>query len=91
MKRVFRFILYLPRRIVSFPIKLYRKFVSPAKGIPCCRFVPSCSEYALIAIERWGAIVGTALALWRVLRCNPFGKGGYDPVPERKSKSKENN
>lgn len=91
MKRVFRFILYLPRGIVTFPIKLYRKLVSPAKGTPCCRYVPSCSEYALIAIERWGALVGTALALWRVLRCNPFGKGGYDPVPERKSKSKENN
>ena len=48
---------------------------------PCCRFTPSCSEYALEAIQARGPLIGVGLALWRVLRCNPLGKGGYDPVP----------
>ncbi len=87
MRGALKAVLYLPRKIISFPIKLYRRFISPAKGTKCCRFVPSCSEYALTAIERWGAVCGTALALWRILRCNPFGRGGFDPVPERKSKN----
>lgn len=68
-------------------IKLYRKFISPLKP-PCCRFIPTCSEYALEAFIKRGFFVGFALTLWRILRCNPFGKGGYDPVPEKKSKNK---
>lgn len=68
-------------------IKLYRKFISPLKP-PCCRFTPTCSEYALEAFIKRGFFVGFALTLWRILRCNPFGKGGYDPVPEKKSKNK---
>ncbi|HPJ01585.1 MAG TPA: membrane protein insertion efficiency factor YidD [Candidatus Limiplasma sp.] len=47
-----------------------------------CRFLPTCSEYAVTAIQRFGMWKGLRLAIWRVLRCNPFGKGGYDPVPE---------
>lgn len=66
-------------------IRWYRTCISPYKGKAVCRFIPSCSEYAYTAIERFGAIKGGALALWRLLRCNPFGKGGYDPVPEKKS------
>ncbi len=62
-------------------IGAYRTYLSGRKGGPCCRFVPTCSEYALEAIEKYGALKGGALALWRVLRCNPFGRGGYDPVP----------
>ena len=65
-----------------FLIQLYRKYLSPLKGTPSCRFTPTCSEYALEAYRVHGFFVGTALSLWRVLRCNPFGKGGYDPVPE---------
>ena len=50
---------------------------------PCCRYHPSCSEYATIAIRRFGAVKGGYLALWRIIRCNPFTPGGYDPVPEK--------
>ncbi|MBQ7975862.1 MAG: membrane protein insertion efficiency factor YidD [Clostridia bacterium] len=62
-------------------ILFYRHRISPNKGTSCCRFIPSCSEYAYIAVERYGAIKGGALAIWRLLRCNPLCKGGYDPVP----------
>lgn len=66
-------------------IKFYRKFISPLKA-PCCRFTPTCSEYALEAFKKRGFIVGFMLTVWRVLRCNPFGKGGYDPVPEKRKR-----
>ena len=62
-------------------IRTYRSYLSARKGGPCCRFVPTCSEYALEAVEKYGALKGGVLALWRVLRCNPFTRGGYDPVP----------
>lgn len=68
---------------VLLPVRLYRKFLSPLKP-PCCRFTPSCSAYAIEAVQEWGIIAGAALAVWRVLRCNPFSRGGYDPVPKRK-------
>ena len=74
----------LPRRFIILPIKLYRRFISPLKGTPTCRFTPSCSEYAIEAITEWGVVAGLALALWRVLRCNPFGGCGHDPVPKRR-------
>ena len=64
-------------------IRFYMKVISPLKK-PCCRFVPTCSEYAFISIERFGALKGTFMGICRILRCNPFCKGGYDPVPERK-------
>ncbi len=67
-------------------IRLYRKLISPLKP-PCCRFTPTCSQYALEAIRVHGAFKGSALALWRILRCNPFSKGGYDPVPDKKRKN----
>lgn len=67
--------------IVTLLIKFYRKFISPLKK-PCCRFTPTCSQYALDAVREYGVIFGLSLTLWRVLRCNPFCKGGYDPVPE---------
>lgn len=54
------------------------------KGYSCCKYFPTCSRYAVEAIERFGALKGTGLAVWRILRCNPFSKGGYDPVPEKK-------
>lgn len=69
-------------------VKLYRKFISPLKP-PCCRFYPTCSAYAIEAIEKRGALVGLGLAVWRILRCNPFCKAGYDPVPERKIRDKK--
>ena len=61
-------------------IKFYRKFISPMKGTKC-PYIPTCSEYGLEAIEKHGALKGSLLALYRILRCNPFSKGGYDPVP----------
>lgn len=63
-------------------IKLYRLTLSKILP-PCCRFYPSCSEYGLSAIRRFGAVKGGYLALWRIIRCNPFGRGGYDPVPDK--------
>lgn len=68
------------KRVLIVLIKGYQKIISPYLR-PCCRFTPSCSRYALEAIEKHGAWKGTGLAIWRILRCNPFGKGGYDPVP----------
>ena len=62
------------------PVKLYRRWISPLKP-PCCRFTPTCSQYALDALREWGVICGTALAVWRILRCNPLSAGGEDPVP----------
>lgn len=62
-------------------IRFYRKYISPCKP-PCCRFVPTCSEYAYEAISKYGALKGGLLALWRLLRCNPFNHGDiFDPVP----------
>lgn len=61
-------------------IRWYMRRISPATP-PSCRFIPTCSQYALEAVEKHGAWRGFWMAVWRVLRCNPFGKGGYDPVP----------
>ncbi len=61
-------------------VKFYRKHISPMRP-PCCRFIPTCSEYALEALQKYGALKGSWLAFRRILRCNPFHKGGYDPVP----------
>lgn len=63
-------------------LRFYRKRISPLKK-PCCRFYPSCSAYALEAVEKHGLLKGGCLALWRLLRCNPFNPGGYDPVPPK--------
>jgi len=60
-------------------IRFYRKYISPLKA-PSCRFYPTCSQYAIEAIEKKGVIKGSLLAIWRILRCNPFSRGGYDPV-----------
>ena len=67
--------------IVLLPIAFYRKFLSPMKSMPTCRFLPTCSEYAVEAVKTRGIVVGSALATWRVLRCNPLCRGGHDPVP----------
>ncbi len=68
------------RRVVQAPIHVYRKVISPILP-PSCRFYPTCSAYALEAIERHGAAKGTWLAAKRIARCHPFHPGGYDPVP----------
>ena len=63
-------------------IKLYRLTLSKILP-PCCRYYPSCSEYGLTAVRQFGAVKGGYLALWRIIRCNPFGRGGYDPGPKK--------
>ena len=75
-----RFLRSAPKRILLWMIRFYRVNLSPMHQ-PCCRFIPTCSQYALEAVEKYGAIKGGYLALRRVLRCNPLCKGGYDPVP----------
>lgn len=70
-----------PSRLTIVAIRLYRWIVSP--WLPqCCRFSPTCSRYSIIAYERHGFFVGTLLTLWRLARCQPFCRGGYEPVPE---------
>jgi len=69
-----------PRRVVMVPIRGYQKFISPALP-PSCRFTPSCSQYALEAVAKYGAVRGTWLAARRLVRCHPFNPGGYDPIP----------
>ncbi len=64
-------------------VKFYRKYLSPLKGGPCCRFVPTCSAYAIEAFQKRGFFIGMILTVCRILRCNPFHPGGYDPVPEK--------
>ena len=64
---------------VLFALRLYKWLLSPM-FLPACRYVPSCSEYAQEAIERYGLVRGTMKAMWRLLRCHPFARGGFDPV-----------
>ncbi len=67
-------------KLLILPIRFYQKYVSPLKPATC-RFTPTCSQYAIEAIRKHGPFKGLALAVWRILRCNPWGGSGYDPVP----------
>lgn len=78
----------LPLKLINIPripililIRIYQLVVSPALPANTCRFYPSCSHYGYQAVYKYGAIKGTLMAIWRVLRCNPFNPGGFDPVP----------
>ena len=76
------------KRVLLAILHFYKRRISPL--LPdACIYTPTCSEYAMEAIEKHGVLKGMGLAIWRLLRCNPFAKGGYDPVPEPK-KHKEN-
>ena len=75
-----RCLVRLPGRAAILLLKGYKHFISPLLP-PACRFVPTCSEYAAEAIGKYGIVKGSALALWRLLRCHPLCRGGYDPVP----------
>lgn len=68
------------KNIIIFIIKFYQKYISSLKGTKC-PYIPSCSQYGLEAVEKYGALKGGLLTIWRIIRCNPFSKGGYDPVP----------
>ena len=65
------------RRLLISIISMYQRWISPLKK-PCCRFYPTCSQYAILAIQKYGAFRGTLKAIWRILRCNPFCEGGVD-------------
>lgn len=80
IKKICHFIGSLPKDITLALIRFYRKFISPVFP-PTCRYVPTCSEYAIIAVQRYGFLKGSFLSIKRILRCNPWHKGGYDPVP----------
>ncbi len=68
------------KKILITCIRIYQRYISPMKTTKC-PYYPSCSQYGLEAIQKYGAIKGGGLAVWRIIRCNPFSKGGYDPVP----------
>ena len=71
------------RRLATAPIRFYRRAISP--GLPArCKYEPSCSSYAVQAVERYGILRGLVLAAWRLLRCNPWSHGGYDPVEDQR-------
>lgn len=76
------------KRILILLIKFYKAAISP--HLPKnCKYEPTCSQYGIEAIERFGVLKGTALTVWRILRCNPFSRGGYDPVPEKTDKPRK--
>ncbi len=68
------------KKLFIFFIRMYQKFISPLKGKSTCKFYPTCSQYSIEAIEKHGVLKGGLMSVWRILRCNPFSKGGYDPV-----------
>ena len=68
------------KQLLLGPIRFYRTFISPHTP-PSCRFQPTCSEYAYEAVDKYGILKGGRLAIWRILRCNPWGGSGWDPVP----------
>lgn len=76
-------------RVVLSPVVFYRRVISPLKRAPTCRYLPTCSEYALEAVHKRGIVVGTGLAMWRIVRCHPFARGGYDPVPHDEHRCEE--
>ena len=70
----------MAKKILIAMIMFYRKYLSPLKHTKCT-YIPTCSEYGLEAVQKYGALKGGLMALWRILRCNPFSHGGFDPVP----------
>jgi uncharacterized protein len=73
-------ILTLPRWVLLVFIRIYQKAIAPAIPVDTCRFYPTCSHYGYRAIYKYGALRGGIMAIWRVLRCNPFNPGGLDPL-----------
>ena len=80
LKKLINIISWILVAALCLPILFYQKFITPYTP-PSCRFTPTCSEYAKQALKKHGPIKGLALAIWRILRCNPWGGSGYDPVP----------
>ena len=81
------------KKLVILPVLFYKRFISKPLHALCgpnsgCRFTPSCSTYFIQAVEEHGALKGACMGIWRILRCNPFGGHGHDPVPPNKHKHK---
>ncbi|HVO79482.1 MAG TPA: membrane protein insertion efficiency factor YidD [Terriglobales bacterium] len=76
----------IAKTVLLYLLRGYKWAVSPMFP-PACRYVPTCSEYAMEAVDRYGVVRGSLMAIWRVLRCHPFAKGGYDPVAIRRDAS----
>ena len=74
----------LIKKVIVFLIRTYQLTLSPRFSHGACRYTPTCSQYALEAVEIHGVFKGSLLAIWRIMRCNPLFKGGYDPVPPKK-------
>lgn len=75
--------------VLLLPVHIYRAVISPLKAVPSCRYLPTCSEYAVTAVKQRGIVVGSLLAGWRILRCNPLFHGGFDPVPPCRHRAQE--
>ena len=83
MSRILLELWFLPRNLAIAVMKLYRRLISPLYG-EVCRYYPSCSRYSMEAYQQRGLVVGLALTIWRLLRCNPFSAGGIDDVPQQR-------
>jgi putative membrane protein insertion efficiency factor len=76
--------------LILLMLRIYKWVISPQLG-PACRYVPTCSEYAMEAVEHYGALRGVTKAVWRILRCHPFASGGYDPAVKHATPAQEAN
>ena len=82
MMTLYRTIHQLLVTLVLMPVRFYRAVLSPMKRAPSCIYLPTCSEYAIVAVQRRGIVLGSAMAIGRILRCNPLFHGGYHPVSD---------
>jgi uncharacterized protein len=90
LPRTIRRLSDLAGELLILPVRLYQVSLSPLFGGQC-KYLPTCSNYFIEAVRTRGPLVGLVLGIWRIIRCNPFAKGGYDPVPGESTKSQASN